>query len=151
MAFTSTVRKKARCHVVHQLPVSSKKSKLRRERGKHRSATTVFRVTAPDEVDTVINCVLLSDSKLVSCASADLGTAQMMDHRQQGRHRHPIPVPKMIAVCGEKFRAVDQNDQLRMSKVKFVVVFRKKPWPKVFWGGRGGARRRRLHHRHQYH
>ena len=135
VAFTSTIRKKSRYHAVHQLPVPYHSSKPRKERGKYRSATATFRATGEGEVDTVINCVLWSDSKLVACASADLGTAQMMDYRQQGRHKHAIPIPKMIVVRGKKFRAVDQNDQLRMGKNKFVFICKRKPWPKVFWGG----------------
>ena len=81
VAYTSTVKKKSRYHIVHQLPVSFNKSKPRRERGKYRSATGTFRATAGVEGrqhDTVINCVLWRDSKLVACVSADLGTAQMM-------------------------------------------------------------------------
>ena len=109
-----------------------------REEIKYRSATGTFRATTGVEGqrqhDTVINCVLWSDNKLVACASADLGTAQMMKYRQQERHRHPIPVPKMIVVRGKNFRAVDQIDQLRLGKTKFVFICKSKPWPKVFWG-----------------
>ena len=129
IAYTSTVKKKSRYHIVHQLPVPFNTSKPRRERGKYRSATCTFRALADVEGqhDVVINCVLWSDSRLVACASADLGTAQMMEYRQQGRHRHPIPVPKMIVVRGKHFRAVDQNDQLRLGKNKFVFICKSKP------------------------
>ena len=83
-------------------------SKKRANRGKYRSATTT--------IDGVtINAVQWMDNKLVGFASTQFGTSEMRDTRRTGRHKYAIPCPAMVVKRGQKFRAVDSNDQMRLS------------------------------------
>ena len=54
--------------------------------------------------------------------------------RRTGRFRWEIACPRMVVKRGECFRAVDSNDQMRMSDIKFDIISRKKAWPVVHWG-----------------
>ena len=54
--------------------------------------------------------------------------------RRTGRFRWEISCPKMVVKRGQCFRAVDSNDQMRMSDIKFDIISRNKAWPVVHWG-----------------
>ena len=125
VAYTSSVDKKSRYHVCYDLGVV--KGKQRSNRGKYRAArTTVNGVT--------VHAVCWADNKLVGFASTQGGSSEMRDTRRQGRHQVVIKCPDMVVTRGRNFRAVDSNDQIRLSKYRFQLISRKKAWPVVFWG-----------------
>ena len=125
VAYTSSVDKKSRYHVCYQLGVV--KGKQRSNRGKYRSVrTTVHGVT--------VHAVCWADNKLVGFASTQGGSAEVRDTRRQGRHQVIIKCPEMVITRGRNFRAVDSNDQIRLSKYRFQIICRKKAWPVVHWG-----------------
>ena len=132
VSYTATVKAGHRYHVDWQFKATKKrpglvKSKDASVRGKYRCATTT--------IDGVkLNTVLWVDSSLVACISADLGTESHDVDRRRGRHVKPITCPRMIFVRGKFFRAVDVSDQLRLGKVHFVVVTKKKVWVKLAFG-----------------
>jgi hypothetical protein len=123
--FTGTVKAGWRYHCCYHLGVV--KSKKREHRGKYRSATTKI-------AGVTVNTCQWNDSTLVGYFSTAFGSKQCEDTRQQGRHKIKIAIPQMALVRGQHFRAVDQNDQLRLGKAGFNFVCRTKAWPKVFWG-----------------
>lgn len=115
-----------RFHVIKKLKNYVKKSKVRSKRGKYRAATTTLG-------DTTLTEVLWNDSSLVGCVSADLGSETRMITRRMGRHKPSIACPNMMVVRSEHFRAVDQNDQLRMGKWGFQYTCKYKAWLKLFF------------------
>ena len=138
VSYTATVMSTHRFHVIesnkkiNKLGLQSfvKKSKLRINRGKYRAATT--KVGSDDNEVTLVE-VLWNDSSLVGCVSADLGSEECSAERRMGRWKVPISCPKMMVVRGKYFRAVDQNDQLRLSKWAFQFMCKKKAWLKLFF------------------
>ena len=103
---TCSVTSSARYHVAKFLGVANDKSNS--NRGKYRSATTTIR-------GVVVNTVQWMDSKLCGFASTQFGSGEMRDTRRSGRHKLVIPCPSMVVERGQKFRAVDSNDQMRLS------------------------------------
>ena len=81
-----------------------------------------------------LNTVLWVDSSLVVAISADLGTESHDVDRRRGRHVKPVTCPSMVFTRGKFFRAVDVSDQLRLGKVHFVVITKKKVWVKLAFG-----------------
>ena len=77
--------------------------------------------------------ILWNDSSLVGCVSADLGSENKIVKRRMGRWHVDVPCPRMMFVRGENFRAVDQNDQIRLCKWAFKFICRKKGWLKLFF------------------
>jgi len=109
ISYTGSVQNGSRYHVANKLGVTQ--SKKRANRGKYRSATTT--------IDGVtINAVQWMDNKLVGFASTQFGTSEMRDTRRTGRHKYAIPCPAMVVKRGQKFRAVDSNDQMRLSSCR---------------------------------
>ena len=106
ISYTCSVTNTSRYHVCNQLGVPNDKSNS--NRGKYRSATTTID-------GTVVNTVQWMDSKLTGFASTQFGTGEMQDTRRSGRHKLVISCPNMVVERGQKFRAVDSNDQMRLS------------------------------------
>ena len=126
---TTTVAKGSRFHVANDdnFPSLKGDTKNLKKRGKYRSAyATVDGIT--------FRTCLWADSKLIATVSADLGTEEKVCYRRVGRHEKPIACPNMVFVRGKWFRAVDQNDQMRLNKWHFEFVTRKKPWQKAVFG-----------------
>ena len=109
ISVTCSVKNSSRYHVANLLGVATDKSNS--NRGKYRSATTTI-----DGV--VVNVVQWMDSKLCGFASTQFGSAEMKDTRRKGRHKLVISCPSMVVERGQKFRAVDSNDQMRLSDVR---------------------------------
>ena len=65
--------------------------------------------------------------------SADLGSEPILVKRRMGRWEVDIPCPNMMYVRGQNFRAVDQNDQIRLCKWAFKFISRRKGWLKLFF------------------
>ena len=127
---TSTVMAGRRYHVANAAnfpTVSEGDPKALNKRGKYRSAMA----TMPDGI--TFRCCAWADSKVVYAVSTDLGTEEDTCERRVGRHIKTIACPRILTVRGKYFRAVDQNDQLRMGKWHFDTISRKKPWHKVFF------------------
>ena len=101
-------------------------TKAMKMRGKYRSMTTTLG-------DVKFNACLWADSTLIATVSADLGTQAQTCKRRCGRHVATVACPDMVYQRGIHFRAVDQNDQLRLGKWHFDFISRKKPWHKVFF------------------
>lgn len=106
------------------------KSKLRKHRGKYRAATTTL---SHNGGDVTLTEVLWNDSSLVGCVSADLGSKEHQVKRRMGRHQPTIAQPHMMHVRDDFYRAVDQNDQLRMGKWGFDFKCKLVCWFKVFF------------------
>ena len=116
VSYTATVKQTHRFHVVKKLKPFVTKSKLRKHRGKYRSATTTINFEGED---VTLTEVLWNDSSLVGCVSADLGTEEYRVTRRMGRHTPTVAQPNMMRERDKHYRAVDQNDQLRLSKWQF--------------------------------
>lgn len=135
VSYTSTIKKLTdRFHIVKHWkkgknnPTGSiVKSKSRNKRGKYRSAHTVI-----DGVN--LTTCLWNDSALLGAISADLGTERCEVSRRMGYHKKPIACPRIMFVRGQNFRAVDQNDQLRMCKWRMVFTCKRKAWPRAGMG-----------------
>jgi len=125
VAYTSSVDRKSRYHICYQLGVPE--GKQRSNRGKYRSASCCVG-------EVKVNCVLWADNKLVGFASTQGGSKQIKDTRRQGRHEVIINCPQMVVTRGQNFRAVDSNDQIRLSRYRFHVISRNKAWPVANWG-----------------
>ena len=124
------VKSTHRFHIIKKLKPFVKKSKERKKRGKFRAATT----TVGEGADKVtLTEILWNDSSLVGCVSADLGSEEHRVQRRMGRHTPTIAQPNMFKVRDMHYRAVDQNDQLRMSKWTFPNISRRVCWHKLFF------------------
>lgn len=119
-----------RFHVIKKLKPFVKQSKDRKHRGKYRAATTTVGLGG-DAV--TLTEILWNDSSLVGCVSADLGSEEHRVQRRMGRHNPTIAQPNMFKVRDDNYRAVDQNDQLRMSKWTFPQISRRVCWHKLFF------------------
>ena len=132
VSYTATVKSGHRFHVAWQFKKTKTiaglvKSKKMSIRGKYRTATTTINGVR-------LATVLWVDSSLVAVVSADLGSEAKKVGRRRGRHGGNVDCPLMVFVRGEKFRAVDINDQLRLGKVHFAFSCKRKAWPKLFFG-----------------
>ena len=125
VAFSASVKRGSRYHVAYDLGL--RQSTKRANRGKYRCCTTTIN-------DVTVNAVLWQDSKLVAFASTYSGTSSVPVSRRSGRFKFDIACPKLIVVRGDNFRAVDSNDQLCLSDVRFDMISRTKAWPVVHWG-----------------
>ena len=125
VAFSASVKRGSRYHVAYDLGLTQ--ATKRANRGKYRSCTTTINRVK-------INAVLWQDSKLVAFASTYSGTSSIPVERRSGRFKFDIACPKLIVERGDHFRAVDSNDQMCLSDVRFDMISRTKAWPVVYWG-----------------
>ena len=130
VSYTATVKSSHRFHVIKKLKPYITKSKVRKHRGKYRTATTTVQM---DGEPITLTEVLWNDSSLVGCVSADLGSAEHRVTRRMGRHTPTVAQPDMMHERDKHYRAVDQNDQLRLGKWKFQHTAKRVCWHKLFF------------------
>ena len=120
---TSTVMKGSRFHIAHDDNFTTLKGDTKKlnKRGKYRSA---YAKTSDGLI--MFRTVVWADSKLVSVVSCDLGTEEDTCERRVGRHIKKISCPRVLVVREKCFRAVDQNDQMRLGKWHIDITPRKK-------------------------